>query len=317
MATTLKEPPGTRSRLANLIQDHKFQKNVFILSALLPMIIFFGLFYIYPVISGILGSLTNWRAFVPARDFVGLAQYQKLFADPLFLASLRNTFVYTIAYLAINTSLALALALAVDASGMFRSLFRTIYFLPVVTSVVATALIWTWLYQPNYGLINIILGWFGIPAQPFLRSPAQALISIVFYAVWKEVGYDMVLFMAGLSGISPSFYEAARVDGANRWQILRFITLPLLQPTLVFVTITGVIRSLQVFGPVYIMSSQSINDLPGGPLNSTYVISVYQYQVAFKQLELGYGSAMGIMLFIIVLVVTLFQSRFLRRRWEY
>jgi len=317
MATIAKEPPGTRTRLANLIQNQKFQKNVFVLSALVPMIIFFGVFYIYPVIGGILGSLTNWRAFVPARDFVGLAQYQKLFADPIFLASVKNTFIYTATYLVINTILALSLALAVDASGILRSLFRTIYFLPVVTSVVATALIWNWLYQPRYGLINIILNAFGIPSQPFLRDPSQALISIVFYAVWKQVGYDMVLFMAGLSGISRSFYEAAKVDGANRWQVFRYITLPLLQPTVVFVTITGIIGSLQVFGPVYIMSSLSINDLPGGPLNSTYVISVYQYQVAFKQLELGYGSAMGIVLFIIVLVVTLFQSRFLRRRWEY
>ena len=157
----------------------------------------------------------------------------------------------------------------------------------------------------------------GLPQQTFLRSPDTALFSVVIYSIWKNVGYDIVIFMAGLSAIPPTFYEAAKVDGANRWRIFWNITLPLLQPTVVFIVITGIINSLQVFGPIYVMTVASGADKPGGPLNSTIVVAVYQWQVAFNELRLGYGSAMGVVLFLIVLFVTLLQSGFLRRRWEY
>jgi len=143
------------------------------------------------------------------------------------------------------------------------------------------------------------------------------MLSIVIYSVWKNLGYDIVIFMAGLMAIPTTFYEAARVDGATRLQMFRYVTLPLLQPTLVFVIITGIISSLQVYGPIYVMTVASGADLPGGPLNSTIVVAVYQWQVAFRELKLGYGSAMGIVLFLIILGITLLQSRFLRRRWEY
>ena len=131
------------------------------------------------------------------------------------------------------------------------------------------------------------------------------------------MGYDVVIFMAGLSAIPTTFYEAAKVDGANRWRIFWHITLPLLQPTIVFVIITGVISALQVYGPIYVMTVASGADKAGGPLNSTIVVAVYQWQVAFSELRLGYGAAMGVALFLIIMVITLLQSRFLRRRWEY
>jgi multiple sugar transport system permease protein len=148
-------------------------------------------------------------------------------------------------------------------------------------------------------------------------SPSTALFAVVLYSVWKGLGYNIVIFMAGLSSIPTLFYEAARVDGANRWQQFRHITLPLLQPTMIFVVITGIISALQVYGPIYVMTVASGADQPGGPLNSTIVVAVYQWQVAFRELRLGYGAAMGIVLFLIILVITLMQSRFLRRRWEY
>jgi len=149
-----------------------------------------------------------------------------------------------------------------------------------------------------------------------LKSTTQALPAIVLYTLWKNLGFNMVLFIAGLSSIDPSFYDAAKVDGANRWQSFWRITLPLLEPTLVFIFVTGVIGALQVFGPIYVMSAGG-DGLPGGPANATIVVSVYQWLMAFRELELGYGSAMGVVLFVLILILTLVQTRFLRTRWEY
>lgn len=295
-------------------------QRIFILSVIVPMLLFFFVFYIYPIVIGLAGSLTNWRAFQnPAeRVYIGLENYNKLFADPVFVASVVNTFKYALMYMPLSVILALLLALAINASGALAGFFRTVYFLPVVTSVIATALIWSvGFYQPRYGLFNQLFAIFGLPQQSFLRSPDTALFSVVIYSIWKNIGYDVVIFMAGLSAIPPTFYEAAKVDGASRWRIFWNITLPLLQPTIVFIIITGIINSLQVFGPIYVMTVASGADKPGGPLNSTIVVGVYQWQVAFNELRLGYGSAMGVVLFVIVLVITLLQSRFLRRRWEY
>lgn len=303
-------------------RENAFRRNqqLFILSVLVPMLLFFAIFYIYPIISGFAGSLTNWRAFQDAsqRLFIGLDNYTQLFRDPIFLAALGNTFRYALMYMPLAIILSLAIALAINASGILAGFFRTVYFLPVVTSVIATALIWSvGFYQPRYGLFNQVFALLGLPQQSFLRSPNTALFSVVIYSVWKGLGYDIVIFMAGLSGIPTTFYEAARVDGANRWQTFRYVTLPLLQPTIVFVIITGIINSLQIYGPIYVMTVASGADKPGGPLNSTVSVAVYQWQAAFSELKLGYGSAMGIVLFFIILGITLLQSRFLRRRWEY
>jgi multiple sugar transport system permease protein len=299
-----------------------FRRNqqIFVWSVILPMLAFFIIFYAYPIIAGFAGSTTNWQAFQnpEARQFIGLQNYERLLRDPVFLASLWNTFRYALIYMPIAIVLSLACALAINAAGRLAGFFRTVYFLPVVTSVIATALIWSvGFYQPRYGLFNQMLTMIGLPQQPFLRSPDTALLSVIIYAVWKNLGYDIVIFMAGLSAIPGTFYEAAHVDGATRWQTFRHITLPLLRPTMVFVIITGIINSLQVYGPIYIMTVASGADKPGGPLNSTIVVSVYQWQVAFGELQLGYGAAMGIVLFLIILGVTLIQSRLLRRNWEY
>ncbi len=297
--------------------QYKVQQTVFILSVLAPMAIIFLLFWVYPLIGGVWGSFTLWRAFNPNQPFVGLRHYSILLDDPIFRTAFTNTFYYALMYLPTGIVVALILALGIEATGILRGFFRMVYFIPVVTSTVATALIWQWLYQPSFGLFNQILELLGLPTQSYLKSTSQALPSIVLYALWKTVGFNMVLFLAGLTSIDATYYDAARVDGANRWQMFWRITLPLLQPTMVFVLVTGVIGTLQVFGPVFIMSSAAGDALPGGPANSTMVVSVYQWLVAFRELELGYGSAMGVVLFMIILVLTLAQVRFLRTRWEY
>ena len=319
MTTTTATTAPNLSMSRRQKDSHRRNQQLFVLSVIGPMLLFFFVFYIYPIIVGFVGSLTNWRAFQdPAeRLFIGFNNYVTLFNDPVFMASLGNTFKYALLYMPLSIVLSLLLALAINAAGRLSGFFRTVYFLPVVTSVIATALIWSvGFYQPRYGLFNQVFNLIGLPEQPFLRSPATALMAVVIYSVWKNLGYDIVIFMAGLTAIPTTFYEAAKVDGANRWQLFRYITLPLLQPTIVFVVITGIINALQVYGPIYVMTVASGADKPGGPLNSTIVVAVYQWQVAFTELKLGYGSAMGIVLFLIILAITLLQSRFLRRRWE-
>ncbi len=289
-------------------------QRLFIAVTLIPMMLVFLIFWIYPIFDGMWGSLTKWQGFNPNRQFIGLENYRTLAEDPVFIKSLANTFWFTVLYLPTNIVLALVLALAIEATGALRSFFRTLYFLPVVTSVIATALIWKWLYQPQLGLFNQVLEMFGLPAQRFLLSRTQALPSIVVYTLWKDVGFTMVLFMAGLKGIDRSYYEAAYVDGASGWQAFWRITLPLLRPTFVFVLITGMINTLQIFGPIFVLSGAQANSPPGGPSNSTMVVPVYQWLTAFNELNLGYGAAMSIVLFLIILLVTLAQSRLLRNQ---
>jgi len=292
-------------------------QRLFIAATLIPTALGLIIFWIYPLINGLWGSFTDWQAFQSNRDFVGLKNYRELWDDEVFHETLINTFQYALMYLPANIIVGLGLAMAIEASGALRGLFRTIYFIPVIASAIATALMWKWLYQPSLGLFNQILDMVGLPTQSFLNSPEQALPSIVLYSLWKNVGLTMVLFMAGLNGIDRTYYEAAKVDGANRTHLFWGITLPLLRPTMVFVAITGIIETLQVFGPVFILSSVGENSPPGGPSNSTNVVAVYQWMVAFGQLKLGYGMAMGMVLFVIILVITLTQSRFLKQAWEY
>ena len=292
-------------------------QRLFVVVTLVPAFLAIVVFWFYPILNGFYGSFTDWRAMSTDRSWIGLDHYRTLWNDNIFREALINTGQYALMYLPLNIALGLMLALAVESSGKLRGFFRTIYFLPVVASAIATALMFKWLYQPQLGLLNRLLDIFNIPGQDYLLSTSQALPSIVLYSIWKNVGLTMVLFMAGLNGIDRSYYEAAKVDGANRLQLFRGITLPLLRPTMVFVTITGFIETLQVFGPVYIMSSVGANSPPGGPSNSTMVVAVYQWLIAFNQLNLGLGMAIGMVLFFIILIVTLAQSRFLRQAWEY
>jgi multiple sugar transport system permease protein len=304
---------GTRGRRLN---RRALQQNIFVLLVLIPLVISFWLFWLYPALHGLVGSFTQWRGFDPSTPFIGLGNYQRAFNDPVFRISLRNTFYFALLSVPPTIALALLLALAIESTRHFRSFFRMVYFLPVVTPVIATALIWKFLYQPSYGLFNQILMLADLPTQRWLISSQQALPSIALFTIWKNVGFSMVIFMAGLTTIPRTYYDAARVDGANRWHQFWHVTLPLLRPTFIFVLVTSIIGSFQVFGPIFIMTSGG-DSLPGGPNNATMVLSVYQWLAAFRQLELGYGAAMGIILFVIILVITLIQFKVLQTRWEY
>src|SRR5205085_2271978 len=209
---------------------------------------------------------------------------------------------------------ALAIALALTRVNHLAGLFRTLYFIPFVTSLVAVSWVWRWLYQPQRGSINELLSMFGVPPQPFLQSTSQALPSIVAVNVWHDLGFQIVIFLAGLHAIPDRYYEAATLDGAGRLALFRHITLPLLNPTIVFLAVTSTISSLQVFTQVQNMSAQGT----GGPLNSTLSLVLYVYQKAFGgAYQMGYASAMTVVLFALILIVTLIQLRVLTRHYEY
>jgi multiple sugar transport system permease protein len=286
-------------------------------ATLLPLLISFLLFWIYPILATLFYSFTKWQAFSRAKPWVGLDNYVRAFHDPIFLKALGNTFSFVLMYLPMIVIVGLLLALLVNAAGKLKELFRMVYFIPVVTSVIATAFVWRYMYQPRIGIFNMILEWLHLPAQGWLLNVDQALFCVVLYAAWQSVGLNMVWFLAGLTTIDKSYYDAACVDGANAWQTFWFVTLPLLRPTFVFVIVIGAINAFQVFGPIYIMTSTGISSgdsPPGGPSNTTMVVVLYQWLVAFRELDLGYGAAMGIVLLLLILALTALQLRLLRTR---
>lgn len=304
--------------MVKFITSKKFSQYLFMTVVFVPMVVYFMIFIIIPMFMGIWGSFTNWTGFAADQKFIGLTNYTRLFGDKVFLRALLNTFLYVAMYLPAAIVLGLSMALIIEATGIFKQFFRTIYFIPVVTSTIATALVWAWLYQPSLGLFNMLLKMVGMAPLLYLRSETQALPSIVVYALWKNMGYVMVLFMAGLASINRMYYDAAKVDGAGTLQLFRHVTVPLLRPTFIFVLITGMIDAMKLFGPVLVMTTpEAYTGVPGGPKNATMVLSLYQWMVAFKEGQLGYGAAMGVVLFLIMLTMTMIQLRALRMQWEY
>jgi multiple sugar transport system permease protein len=275
---------------------------------------FFLVIRILPTLSALQVALYRWDMLSDNRPFVGLENFQRLTQDGVFRTALGNTLEYVLLGVPAGLAQALAIALALTRIRHLAGLFRTIYFIPFVTSLVAVSWVWRWLYQPQRGSINELLGIVGIPPQPFLQSTSQALPSIVAVNVWHDLGFQVVIFLAGLYAIPELYYEAARLDGAGRWALFRHITLPLLNPTVVFLAVTSTISSLQVFTQVQNMSAQGT----GGPLNSTLSMVLYVYQKAFGgAYQMGYASAMTAVLFVLILAVTLIQLRLLSRRYEH
>jgi len=288
-------------------------RNMLILVAIVPTVIFYLVFSYGAIVYAFYLSLHKWTVGEPI-IFLGFANYEKaLREDPLFYKALWNTFYYAVVTIPVGSALALILAVGINGLGRLANVFRTIYFLPVVSSLVAISVVWRWLYQPNFGLINQVIGALGGPRLMWLQEPSLAMPAVMIMAIWHGVGYTMVIFLAGLQGIPQTFYEAAMIDGANKWQLLKNITIPLLMPTITFVLVTGLIGSLQVFTEMYVLVGS-----PGsGPLNATRTIVVHLYERAFTYFQMGYASATAFVLFAIILVFTILQLRLLRTRWEY
>jgi multiple sugar transport system permease protein len=275
-----------------------------------PFLVIFLVFLAAPILASFVLSFTgfglaNLRDWFSA-EWVGLDNYRKLFNDEIFLKAARNTAVFVVFGVPLTLALGLLAAVGLNqALGRAQGLFRVGYYLPVVTSIVAIAVIWRYLLHPDYGLVNAILGNFGIEPVNWLGQSSTALGSIVALGVWRNFGFDMVIFLAALQSIDPTLYEAARVDGANAWQMFRRITLPLLRPAILFLAIVTTSGYLQLFEEPFVMTG-------GGPLNSTLSVSMYVYQQGFSFLNLGYASAVAYALFIAIVVLAVIQFRILR-----
>ncbi len=275
----------------------------------LPILFYAGIRF-YPTFQAFWLSLTNWDLLRPAQ-FIGFANYEKMFADPIFWKVFQNTFLYLIIGTPISLVISFVIAYYLDRVKLMHGFIRALYFLPYLTTAAAMGWVWRWFYQPvPIGVINGFLSSIGIAQQPFLRSVDQALISILIPAVWAGLGFQIIIFMAGLRAIPGTFYEAAKIDGLGEWAILRKITIPLLKPTTVFLVVFSSIGFLRIFDQVYNMTS---ND-PGGPLNSTKPLVLMIYQTAFSSYQMGYAAAQTVVLFTILLIVSLLQLYVLREK---
>lgn len=271
-------------------------------------LVFYGVVRFYPTAQAFYLSFTSWNLLGEAR-FIGVDNYVRLTQDPVFWKVAVNSFEYVALGLPISLVLSFVIAYYLDRVRFGHALLRALYFLPHLTTAAAMAWVWRWLYQPvPVGVFNGVLADIGLPAQPFLRSTDQALPAVLAPAIWAMLGFQVVIFLAGLKAIPRSYYEAADIDGAGAWRVLREITLPLLRPTLVFLIVISSIAFLRIFDYVYNMTNGD-----GGPLNSTKPLVLSIYQTAFGRFDMGYASAQTVVLFFILLALTLLQMRLLRK----
>ncbi|MBI3003897.1 MAG: sugar ABC transporter permease [Ignavibacteriales bacterium] len=276
---------------------------LFLAPALLPILVFFFL----PAVAAFAISFTDFDIyslgdFRNAR-FVGFKNYIQLFDDTLFWKAMKNTLYYVLVGGPLSVAVSLAAALLVNARlARFRGFFRTVYFAPVVTTLVAVAIVWRYMYHPRFGILNYALNFFGIDPVDWLGDPLWAMPAIILLSVWKGFGYNMIIFVAGLQSIPGELYEAARIDGAGWWQQFKRITLPMLAPTSVFIGIVTMINNFQLFAEPYVMTQ-------GGPVHSTLSIVLLMYEQGFRWWNMGYSAAIAFVLFGIILVVSLAQSK--------
>lgn len=270
-----------------------------------PPVLGFLLFTLYPVGFAVYASLTSWNGLGPMR-FVGLENYVTLLGDEYFRLSLFNTFFYMIG-IPVGLVLALLLAIALNRKIPGRTAFRTIYYIPVISSLAAIAIVWQFAYNGDFGLVNQVLSWFGIQGPDWLQNTATVKPAIILMAVWKGLGYSMLLYLAAIQSVPASLYEAASLDGANAFQKLRSITLPMVRPVTFFLVVTNIIAGAQIFTEINIMTPT------GGPEMSSASIVWYIVRKAFRYQQMGYATAMSIVLGILVFVITLIQFRLNRR----
>jgi multiple sugar transport system permease protein len=297
-------PARIRTRALTVEQ----RKWIFCYVALIPIIGLFFVLRILPIIRTFTLSAYESNLVNPQAKFIGLANYQNLLQDSNFQTALRNTTLFALIIVGLGVTLGLILALMMNQRFRLSPLFETLYFLPYITPMVPVALMWKWIYDPSYGVLNYFLSLVGMQPKGWLVYPELALWSIAIMSVWKVVGYNMIIFLVGLRNIPAMYYEAAAIDGANERQLLRNITLPLLKPIALFVIVVNTIGAYNVFTQVYVMTSEA-----SGLGANTVRVMVYDiYENAFRYFRMGYASAEAVILFIIILLLTLVQFRVIR-----
>jgi multiple sugar transport system permease protein len=275
---------------------------------ILPTALGFLVFTAGPVVAAIGLSLFDYDVLSPPQ-FAGLANFEAALGDPRLLTVYRNTLTYVVAWAALDSGLALALAMAMHRpmNAALRYLLRTTYFFPVLTSTASVAIVWSFLYNTDLGIINYYISRLGLPKVPWLTSSAWAIWSIVLLQIWKSVGFNFVLFVAGLQNIPRHLYEAAAIDGAGRWASFRYVTLPMLSGTIFFALVISLINGFQIFDAAYIMTQ-------GGPGDASRTVVMYIYENGFRFFKMGYASTVALSLFLVILLLTVLQFR-VSRSW--
>ena len=273
----------------------------YILSAMVLIPVF--VFAIIPLASVFYFAFTDYSIFGKTTDWIGLANFREAFSKSLFRTSLGNTFQFTIFNVPLRLLTGLFIALLLNRRIRGISIIRSIYYIPGLTSVVALAVVWMWMFDPKLGMANVVLNLVGMQAKNWLRDPNTAMTALILVAVWSGFGGTMLIYLAGLQGIPETYYEAARIDGAGRWALLRHITWPLLRPVTFYLFVTGVIGSMQMFGLVLMMTQ-------GGPLDTTTTLVYDIYLNAMQFSRMGYGSAMSLVLFVLIAILTAINVKF-------
>lgn len=274
-------------------------------------VLYFVITRALPTIFSFVLSFMKWDLLSPQKSFVFLDNYKAIMKDSAISAALINTFEYVIVCVPVMTVLSLILALLLNEIVKGRSFFRLLVFIPYVTSVVAISWVWKWMFMANGGVINMIFKALGLPAQQFLNSTSQSILVIMTNVIWASIGFNTIIMLAGLMQIPQTYYEAAQMDGASSWQQFWHITVPQLNPTLVYIAVMGTIRTLQVFTQVY-----NIAGVEGGPLKSTTSLVLEIYLTAFKRYKMGRASAITVVLFVIIMLITIFQMKVLNRETD-
>lgn len=308
---------GTNSSLSKKRIPAIFKKtyrninqNVLVFLVIGSVIIFYALFLIYPIVQAFLGSFHDWNPLISTYKFVGFKNYIEALSNQTILYSFWITIVFTLVVVAARTAIGLVFAVLITSVAKFKDFFRTVYFIPAITSMVAVAFVWRWLYDPSYGVFNSILNLFGNQGLNWLKDKNLVMPSIGLMTIWKDVGYSIVIYLAGINGIPSTFYEAAAIDGASKYRAFWNITLPLLRPTTLFVVLTSLIGYLQTFTQVFIMTT-------GGPGTSSSTAAYMIYTYAFDQQNFGLASAISFILFVIILVFSVVQLKATKIDWGY
>lgn len=268
-------------------------------------------FVVLPVASAFLLSFTDWELLARERSFIGLQNYIDLLRKPDLWRVIRNTLYFSALKIPLDMALSLGIALLLNQKLRGLSFYRTAFFLPVITSTVAVSAVWRWIYDPNFGLANAALKFIGLSPQTWLSDPKLAMPAVALVALWKGLGYDVVIYLAGLQNIPPVYHEAAQIDGANAWQRFRHVTWPLLSPVTYFILIMSIINSFKVFAQIHVLTPE------GGPLGSTEVMVFYIYRLAFQEYHFGRAAAVAFIMFVIVVSLTALQRRFIEPRVHY
>ncbi|WP_343248339.1 sugar ABC transporter permease [Diplocloster hominis] len=279
----------------------RFYHSSCVILFLLPSFLLLAVFVFWPMIYSMVLAFFEWNP-LKGKEFTGLLNFRTLMQDDLWWTSLKNTIYYIILNVPLIVAAALGLAEIVVSLGRTSKLFRGIYFIPTMLSLVATGIVWSYLLNTNTGVINGLLNQIGLPSVKWFTSGKVAMLSIVIVTIWRWAGYYMVMFVAGMLGISEQYYEAADLEGAGRFQKFRYITLPQLKPMIYFVALMSIIGSFQEFDLFYMITL-------GGPGTATYVTGFYMWQTAFSSMKMGYASAMSVVLFVIVLLFTVIQNK--------